>query len=196
MKWIRRALVVVAALPVLGAAILLVAARREGAGESTARIEIRRPLEEVFKHVEDPERLRRWTGVSELQPLTPPPLQRGFRFRTVTLRRGQRNVALAEVAGFTRNESIAMEVRSAEGAPAPFVQTARYRFEGDSARCRVTLIVRTRFDSWLLRLLEPLISPGIQRELERLLRTLKAQVESEAKGDEVPVRGPADPGRP
>jgi uncharacterized protein YndB with AHSA1/START domain len=180
MRWIRRALAVIVAVPVLGVVGLFIAGQRESAGQNVAGIEIERPRGVVFKHITDPDQLRRWTGSTEIQPLTPPPVQKGSRFRVVTVRRDQRAELSSEITAFEPDDSIAFVNRSAEGAPAPFVQEAVYRLEGDKDRCRLTLTVRTRFHGFLLRLLEPLITPAAQKEMERLLRALKAQVESES----------------
>jgi uncharacterized protein YndB with AHSA1/START domain len=178
MKWIRRALVVIVALPVLGGIVLFVAGQRESAGRNVASVVIERSPAAVFKHVADPELLQKWTGVTEIHGVTPPPVQKGSRYRAVTVRRDQRTEVATEITAFEPDDTIAFVNRSAEGAPTPFVQEAVYRFEGTGDRCRLTLTVHTRFDGWLLRLLEPLITSAAQQEMERLLGALKAQAES------------------
>jgi uncharacterized protein YndB with AHSA1/START domain len=186
MKWIRRALALIVALPVVAIAALLIAGQRPGAGECVASIQIDRPREEAFRHVEDPDRLRRWTGVGELEVLTPLPMQKGSRLRTVTVRRGQSSIVWSEITGFERDRTISLVALSAAEAPAPFSQTLVYQFDGEDGHCRLTLRVQTVLGRWWLRLFEPLITPAMQAEVERLLRALKAQVESESS--------PAGPG--
>src|SRR5262245_33728186 len=196
MKWIRRALAVIVALPVLAVLALFILGQRESAGQNSASIMIDRPRSEVFKHIADLDRLRRWTGITEIHRLTPPPVQKGTRFRAVTVRRDQRAEVAGEITGFDPDDSIGFVNRSAGGAPTPFVQEAVYRLEGSGGQCRLTLTVRTRYEGWLVRLLEPVITPAAQKEMTRLLRALKAQVESESSltaAEEKP-KGAADRG--
>jgi uncharacterized protein YndB with AHSA1/START domain len=177
MKWIRRALAVIVALPVLGVAVLILAGFREGAGRNVAHQSIARPRAEVLRHLVEPDLLRRWAGATELEVLTPLPLRKGSRLRSVTVSRGQRIEVLSEVTALDRDQ-VAVAARTAEGSPAGFAQLVSYRLKDRDGGTDLSVTVDTQYKGLALGLLEPLITRAAQRELERRLAALKAQVEA------------------
>src|SRR5262249_33548158 len=155
MRWIRRILAVVVGLPVLCGIVLFLGGFREGAGRNVARVEIARPPAAVFRHLEEPALLRRWTGMTELASLTPVPVRKGSRLRVVSQARGQHSEMLSEVTAVERDARIAVVARTVAGSPAGFAQSATYALEDRNGRSVLTVTVDTRYDGFLLRLLEP-----------------------------------------
>src|SRR5215470_7487341 len=155
MRWIRAILAVVVLVPVLLAAGLYVAASREGAGRNVARVEIDRPALQVFRHVEDVDLLKAWTGAKEVERLTPPPTQKGSRFRVVSVVRGTRTEIVSEITTLERGRRLAFATRTPPGAAAAFAQTAEYTMQERDGRTVLTVVVDTRYEGFLLRLLEP-----------------------------------------
>jgi uncharacterized protein YndB with AHSA1/START domain len=189
MRWIRRTLAVIVAIPVLGVALLFLAGFREGAGRNVAHQSIARPRADVLRHIVEPDLLRRWAGADELEVLTPLPLRKGSRLRSVTVSRGQRIEVLSEVTALDRDQ-VAVAARTAEGSPAGFAQLASYRLKDQDGGTVLSVTIDTQYQGLALGLLEPLVTRAAQRELERRLAVLKAQVEAQP-----PAAVPADPHR-
>lgn len=191
MRWIRRTLAVIVAIPVLGVMLLFLAGFREGAGRNVAHESIARPRAEVMRHLVDPDLLRRWAGAAELDVLTPLPLRKGSRLRSVNVSRGQRVEVLSEVTALDRDQ-IAVAARTAEGSPAGFAQLASYHLKEQDGRTVLSVTVDTQYQGLALGLLEPLITRAAQRELERRLAALKAQVEAQPPAAAAAVTNPGD----
>jgi uncharacterized protein YndB with AHSA1/START domain len=181
MKWIRAILAVVVLVPVVLAVGLYVAGSREGAGRNVVRVEIDRPPQQVFRHVENVDLLKGWTGAKEIERLTPPPAQKGSRFRVVSVVRGTRTEVVSEITTLERGRRLAFAARTPPGAAAAFAQPAEYTLQERDGRTVLTVVIDTRYEGFLLRLLEPFITPGAQKELTRQLAALKSQTESEPR---------------
>jgi uncharacterized protein YndB with AHSA1/START domain len=178
MKWVRRILFVVIGLPVLAVFALFAAGQRENAGRNVERIAIARPPSQVLRHIEDDALLKSWTGLAEVQRLTEGPLRPGVRWRMVSEVRGQRSVMNAELTAIDPTR-LAIAMRTAPGSALAFSQLAEYRVEERDGDTRLTVTTDTRYEGVVARLLEPLITRAFQRQLERNLARLRAQVEAE-----------------
>jgi hypothetical protein len=97
MKWIRRGLLVLLAIPVLAVVLLVAAGQRSEAGRTRAQLVIGRSPEVVFRHIEDPELLQKWTGLHEVELPGEPPLRVGSRARVSVVARGQFEAFASEV---------------------------------------------------------------------------------------------------
>lgn len=182
MKWIRRTLLVLLAIPLLGLALLLIAGQRTDAGRIVARLEIERPPAEVFRHIEDTELLQKWTGLAGIEALSEGPLGVGARARMTVEARGRRTDLESEVTAVERGRLLAFVLRTTGEAPLKFTEQVRYQLEERDGGTRLTVTGDTHYEGLVARLLEPLITPSAQRELERQLARLKAQVESAPAG--------------
>ncbi len=192
MKWVRRILFVVIGLPVVAVFALFAAGLRENAGRNVERIAIARPPAQVLHHIADDALLKAWTGLAEVDRLTDGPLRPGVRWRMVSEVRGQRSTLDAELTAIDPGR-LAIAMRTAPGSPFAFSQLAEYRVEAKDGETRLTVTTDTRYEGVVARLLEPLITRAVQRQLEGNLARLRAQVEAE------PVSGapaPETAGRP
>lgn len=186
MKWIRRALIILLAIPVVVLFLLALFGMRADAGRSRVRIEIDRPPAEVFRHLETPHLLEQWTGLKEVEMLTEGPLRVGSRGRAVAVNRGQRTELETEVTGFEKNESLALALKTTGNPPIGFAQLARYKLDDLDGRTALEVVTDTSYEGLVPRLLEPIITPAVDRELRRELARLKAQVEGEPPEPESP----------
>lgn len=194
MKWIRRALVVLLAIPVVAILLLVLAGQRSEAGRTRVRIEIDRPPAQVFHYLENPDRLKEWTGLSEVQMLTPGPLHVGSRARAVAVARGQRTEMETEVTDLEPNRRLSLVLKTTGQPPVGFAQLAQYRLEDLGGRTALSVVADTSYDGFVARLLEPIITPAVQSELARQVARLKAQLEAEpvvSQSDRVPPPGAA-----
>lgn len=179
MKWVRRVLAVLVALPVLLVLTLVLAGQRGGAGRNEALVDIARPPAQVFHHLEDEQLLKKWTGVAEVKALTDGGLRQGARFRMAVEVRGHRTEMEGEVTAVERERFISLAVRTVPGASVPFQQVVSYHLEPRGGSTRLAVTSDTRYDGVVPRLLEPLITRAGQKRLETSLTRLVTQVEAE-----------------
>jgi uncharacterized protein YndB with AHSA1/START domain len=179
MRWVRRILMALIALPLLAVIALLLAGQREAAGRNVERLAIARPPAQVYRHLVDEALLRKWTGLVEIERLTKGEFGPGSRMRLVSEARGQRTTMEAEVTGAEKNHLIVLAVRTAAGSPVGFSQRIEYRLEERSGDTRLAVTADARYEGVVARLLEPLITRAAQGQLEASLDRLRLQVEGE-----------------
>lgn len=179
MRWVRRILMALIALPLLAVIGLLFAGQREAAGRNVERLAIARPPAQVYRHLVDEALLRKWTGLVEIERLTKDEFGPGSRMRLVSEARGQRTTMEAEVTGAEESRLIVLAVRTAAGSPVGFSQRVEYRLEERSGDTRLAVTTDTRYEGAVARLLEPLITRAAQSQLEASLDRLRLQVEGE-----------------
>lgn len=182
MKWIRRGLLVLLAIPVLGVAMLLLVGLRPDAGRTRAQLVIDRPPAVVFRHIEDPQLLQEWTGLAEVELQGGLPLRVGSRARAAIVARGRRTELASEVTAVERDRLLALVMRTTGDAPVGLAVHSEYALEDRGGSTALTVTADTSYQGLLAGLLEPLITGASQRELERQLARLKAQVESPEQG--------------
>ena len=180
MRWVRRILAVLIALPVLAAIALLLVGQREAAGRNVERLAIARPPAQVYRHLVDEELLRKWTGLVEIERLDEGELGPGSRMRLVSEARGQRTTMEAQVTGAEKNRLLVLAVRTTAGSPVGFSQRVEYRLEARAGDTRLAVTSDTRYEGAVARLLEPLLTRAVQSQLEATLDRLRLQVEGEA----------------
>jgi uncharacterized protein YndB with AHSA1/START domain len=180
MRWVRRILAVLIALPLLAAIALLLVGQREAAGRNVERLAIARPPAQVYRHLVDEELLRKWTGLVEIERLDEGELGPGSRMRLVSEARGQRTTMEAQVTGAEKNRLLVLAVRTTAGSPVDFSQRVEYRLEERAGDTRLAVTSDTRYEGAVARLLEPLITRAAQKQVEASLERLRLQVEGEA----------------
>jgi uncharacterized protein YndB with AHSA1/START domain len=178
MKWVKRVLAALVALPVLAVVGLLLAGQREGAGRNTERVAIARPPSDVYRHLVQPDLLRKWTGLAEVEVLGGAPVATGSRLRLVSEARGERTPMEAEVMAAEPGRLLTLALRTAPGAAVGFTQRVEYRLEEKAGDTRLSVTSDTRYESAVARLLEPVITRAVQKQLETTLENLRSQVES------------------
>jgi len=179
MRWVRRVLAALVALPVLAVIGLLLAGQRDGAGRNTERLAIARPPAQVFRHLVDVQSLRTWTGFAEVEPLTPGEIRTGSRLRLVSEARGQRTTMEVEVTAAEPGRLLTLAVKTAPGSPVGFSQRVEYRLEERDGDTRLAVTSDTRYEGAVARLLEPLITRAAQTQLEATLARLRTLAEAE-----------------
>jgi len=179
MKWVRRILAALIALPLLAVVALLLAGQREAAGRNVERLAIARPPAQVYRHLVDVKLLREWAGFAKVESLTEGEFGTGSRLRLVSEARGQRTTMEAQVVAAEKDRALVLAVKTEPGSPVGFTQRVEYRLEERGGDARLAVTVDTRYEGIVARLLEPLITRGAQRQLEVALERLRFRVEGE-----------------
>lgn len=174
MKWVKRIIGVLVVVPIVVLAGLLVAGQRADAGRSAASLDINRPPEEVYRYFSDGSLLHGWTGMT-VQPLDW--LEKGRHSRLIGRVRRQQVETDCEVVALEPNRRVALILRSQPGSRLAFEQRAEFRFQRIEKGTRVTVALETRYDTALLRLMEPLVTSSTARETEGRLVRLKGIAE-------------------
>jgi uncharacterized membrane protein len=140
------------------------------------RVEVARPIAEVFAFVTRFENLPRWeAGILEARQLAPGPLDVGARGRDVRRFMGRRTETTYEVVAHEPPRRFAVRSRS---GPVP-VQ-AGYTFEAVGTGTRVRSVAELTLGG-PARLLAPILTRVLQRQHARDLRRLKTVLEAGAR---------------
>ena len=180
MRWLLRiliALAVVAAVIVLG---LAVAGVREGAGRSTAAVEINRPASQVFHHITDDQIAKRWVGgLVELTPIPGARLKVRDRLTAVVEASGRRIEVQLIVTAIESNRRLKFTVNSSGDPTLGFRGVCEGVLSETDGRTRFAFTENMQYFGIFARVVEPLKTMALQRKLEADLARLKEQVEAE-----------------
>jgi uncharacterized protein YndB with AHSA1/START domain len=180
MRWLRRLLVVLIGIPVLAVIGLLGAGQRDGAGRNVEGVTIARPPAQVFRHLAEAERLKKWAGLVAIEGLGDGSLRPGERFHAIALVRAQRIVIDGEVTASEPDRYLALTLRSAPDSALGFSRQVQNRLENRGDRTRLTVTLDTHYYGLVAKLLEPLITRAAQRQLEANLDRLRREVEADS----------------
>jgi uncharacterized protein YndB with AHSA1/START domain len=180
MKWLLYALVAVVGVVMLAVLVLLMLGGGRGDSRLQASIEISRPADVVFDWITEPARVQSWVGwLVEIQSLTPGDHTVGSREVWVMEDRNNNNQRMeiqSEIIRFEKDRTLATRVHT----PGGFEGTVSYALEPIGAdRTRLQYLGDYRFEHWLAKLLEPVISRSAQQKLEEDLARLKQLAEAE-----------------
>lgn len=183
MKWLLYALAGVGGLLVMCVIVLLFLGGFRGESRLVASIDIARPPGTVFAWVSKPEKLKSWVGwLIDVRDLTPNQTGVGARQVWVMEDRNNNNQRMdiaSEVIRHDQDRVLEAKVSAAAG----FTGEVRYELEPMNAnKTKLTYRAHYKFDHWLAKLLEPVISRSAQQKLEEDLQRLKQQVEAEIQG--------------
>ncbi len=129
---------------------------------------IARPVPEVFAFVADHENLPAWTvGVKESQRLTAGPPASGARYRVVGKLLGRSVESSYQITAFDLDQGFEGTMTSPM-----FGFSERYRFESDADATRVSMSATVE-PRGLFRLLTPIMSAGVRRQVKADHRRLK-----------------------
>ncbi len=174
-KWILRVVAgffLLIALFVLG--LYIASGGAKGKGYHEASVVINKPAVAIFPWLTDPGKQKEWIfGLAESKPLTEGGLRVGARSEEIMLLGEEQTVMESEVTALDPNKLMAVKVTS-EG----FDGDIRYALEEAGASTTLRYIGDFRYKPFMLRLLEPLITPSAQRKLEGDLMKLKSVVEA------------------
>ena len=179
MKWVLYALAGIGGLIVVCVAVLLFLGGFRGESRLVATVDIAKPPGTVFPWLLQPEKLKSWVGwMVDVRSLTPGLTGVGARQVWVMEDRNNNNQRMDIASEITRADAdrlLEAKVSAAEG----FTGEVRYELESvDSNRTKLTYRATYKFEHWLAKLLEPVISRSAQQKLEEDLQRLKQQVEA------------------
>jgi uncharacterized protein YndB with AHSA1/START domain len=179
MRWLLYALSAVGGLLVICIVVLLFLGGGRGEGRHVASIDIAKPPGTVFTWVSRPEKLKAWVSwMVDAQDLTPNQTGVGARHVWVMEDRNNNNARMdieSEITRYEPDRVLETKVAAREG----FTGDVRYELEPmDANRTRLTYRATFKYEHWLAKLLEPVISRSAQQKLEDDMRRLKQQVEA------------------
>jgi uncharacterized protein YndB with AHSA1/START domain len=179
MKWLLYALAAIGGLLVICVVVLLFLGGFRGESRLVASVDIAKPPGAVFPWLLQPEKLKSWVGwMVDVRNLTPDQSGVGARQVWVMEDRNNNNARMDIASEITRADQdrlLEARVSAAEG----FTGEVRYELEPmDSNKTRLTYRATYKFEHWLAKLLEPVISRSAQQKLEEDLQRLKQQVEA------------------
>jgi uncharacterized protein YndB with AHSA1/START domain len=183
MKWLSRIFGAVVALVALCVAGLWLAGMRPGHGHNSGSVEINRPAAQVWRYLTDDELIKKWvSGLAEIRHMTPGVTGEGEKLR---LKEGYEGKGVEMEMTMWRIEAPRRMEFTLEGLGDPangFTEKAAYVLEEKDGKTRVTLSAQTEYHGFLVRLMEPLITPAADKKLAGDLARLKAMVEAEPPG--------------
>jgi uncharacterized protein YndB with AHSA1/START domain len=180
MKWILYVFAGLVGLVLLAVVVLLAIGGGRGEGRLVTTVEIAKPASVVFKWITEPPRLKSWIGwLVDIQMLTPEVGRVGSRHVWVMEDRNNNNQRMDIEVETTRVEpDRLLEVRL--NVPAGFTGTVTYELQPmDANRTHLTYRGTYRYDHWLAKLLEPVISRSAQQKLQEDIQRLKQLAEAE-----------------
>ncbi len=137
----------------------------------SAELVIDRPPGEVARFAIDPAHDAAWIGgVVAAEPLDPPPLAVGSRFRRTAKFLGRRFDYVTEVVALSEPSELAMTATS------PFPMTISYQFEENGGGTLARIRVQGE-GSGFFRLAQPLLAGQVRRNVAKDLARLKALLE-------------------
>ena len=179
MKAALRIGVVVGALLVVGVAGLWIASNRRDAGRMRASVEIERAPEEIWPWITEPEQLTQWVGwLAEVKPDTTTPAE-GIGHRETWVMDDPRARAKMMVPGTVTLWEPPDHMGVHVEVPGQFSGDVLYTLTdlGDG-NTRVEQDGRYTYDSRLVSLMEPLLTPGAMRKVFDDMKRLKEKVEA------------------
>jgi uncharacterized membrane protein len=181
MKWLLYALAGIAGVIAICLIVLLMLGGMRGESRHVASIDIAKPVGTVFMWVTQPAKLRSWVGwVVEIRDLTPDHRGIGAKQLWVLEDRNHDNQRMEIASQVTRYEQDRL-VETRVEAPAAFTGEVSYELQAmDASRTRLTYRAWYRYDGWLAKLLEPVISRSAQQKLEEDMQRLKQRAEAES----------------
>jgi uncharacterized protein YndB with AHSA1/START domain len=177
-KWVLRIIAILVALPLLGAVVLLAMGQRSSAGHSYAATEIQAPPERIWPWLEEPGKLKQWVSwlveVREASGGSP-----GVGAQRVWVMRDENNGGALMEIPFTWTEyapPTRMTVRA--NMAGLFEGSDVYRLTDlGNGKTRVESDGQYRYQMWIARLMEPLITPQAEKKMRDDLSRLKDAVE-------------------
>jgi len=173
MKWAIRAGLALVALAAILVGGLYVASRRSSAGWNEVNIVINRPPEKVFPWLTEPEKLTSWIGgLVQSEPLTEGGLEVGARSREHVAFEGQKLTMETLITSLEVNRYMGVKIDGPD-----FVVDALYELSPRGGGTLLRYTSKTSFERFAMSLMEPLITPSMQKKLEEDLERLRALAE-------------------
>jgi hypothetical protein len=185
MKWIWRIVAVLVALPLLCAGVLLAMGMRGSAGRTHASIEIRGGPDRIWPWLDQSDKLKQW--VSWLVDVREDPNSHAVNGKRVWVMRDENNGGELMEIPFTFTEYAPPSKMTVHASmPGTMEGLDAYRITDlGNGISRVESDGQYRYQMWMARLMEPLITSQAEAKMARDLAHLKELVE---KGEPASVR--------
>jgi uncharacterized protein YndB with AHSA1/START domain len=179
MKWAVRIAVAVLGLLAFSLAALWIASNRRDAGRMRASVEIERAPEEIWPWITEPEQLTQWVGwLAEVKPDTTSP-DEGIGHRETWVMDDPRSKGKLLVPGTVTLWEPPDQVGVHVEVPGSFSGDVLYTLTDlGNGRTRVEQDGRYTYESRLVSLMEPLLTPDAMRKLFDDMKRLKQKVEA------------------
>jgi uncharacterized protein YndB with AHSA1/START domain len=178
MKWVWRILGGIVAVIALAVLALWLAGFREGARRLAATIEISRPAAHVWRYLWDDELMKKWVvGLTEIEHLNEVREGAGGRTKLVQVQGDERVEMEMEITAVEPLRRIAFTLKSTGHPSAGFVETGEYRLTEENGRTRISLATHSSYFPAAIQLMEPLITPQAQKNLDASFAMLKKLAE-------------------
>jgi uncharacterized protein YndB with AHSA1/START domain len=179
MKWAVRIGVAVLGLLAFSLAALWIASNRRDAGRMRASVEIERAPEEIWPWITEPEQLTQWVGwLAEVKPDTTSPAE-GIGHRETWVMDDPRAKGKSLVPGTVTLWEPPDQVGVHVEVPGNFDGDVLYTLtDMGNGRTRVEQDGRFHYESRLVSLLEPLLTPDAMRKMFDDMKRLKQKVEA------------------
>ena len=180
MKWLLYILAGVVGLVLLAVVVLLIIGGGRGEAQLVTSVEIARPASIVFKWITEPPRVKSWVGwLVDIQSLTPGKEGVGAREVWVMEDRNNNNQRMDIQSEVTRYEADRL-VQARLTVPQGFNGMVTYEIEPlDANRSKLTYRADFKYEHWLAKLMEPVITRSAKQKLEEDLARLKQKAEAE-----------------
>jgi len=179
MKWAVRIGGTIVALLAVAFVALWIASNRRDAGRMRASVEIERAPEEIWPWITEPEQLTQWVGwLAEVKPDTTTPAE-GIGHRETWVmddpRRRSKMLVPGTVTLWEPPDQVGVHVE----VPGEFDGDVLYTLTDlGNGRTRVEQDGRFSYDSKLVSLMEPLLTPDAMRKMFDDMKRLKHKVEA------------------
>jgi carbon monoxide dehydrogenase subunit G len=182
MKWLLRIGGALVALIVLAIVVLKLMGMRTDAGRIRHTVEIDRPPAQVFRWLNEPERVKQWISwLVEIRPVQGAPTS-GVGAKDVFVmddpNMKQKVELESEVTAFEPDRKISVKIHAAMGFSGDLDYILTPVGEG---RTRLEYDGRYQYHHWMASLFEPLVTPQAKAKLEGDLAKLKQLVEAEPR---------------
>ena len=169
-------------LLLLGLAGLWIASNRRDAGRMRASVEIERAPEEIWPWITEPEQLTQWVGwLAEVKPDTTTPAE-GIGHRATWVMDDPRSKEKMLVPGTVTLWEPPDQVGVHVEVPGSFSGDVLYTLTDlGNGRTRVEQDGRYTYESRLVSLMEPLLTPDAMRKMFDDMKRLKQKVEAVAE---------------
>ena len=193
MKWAVRIGGTIVALLAVAFVALWIASNRRDAGRMRASVEIERAPEEIWPWITEPEQLTQWVGwLAEVKPDTTTPAE-GIGHRETWVmddpRRRSKMLVPGTVTLWEPPDQVGVHVE----VPGEFDGDVLYTLTDlGNGRTRVEQDGRFSYDSKLVSLMEPLLTPDAMRKMFDDMKRLKHKVEAVPEDPNQGVRNDED----
>jgi uncharacterized protein YndB with AHSA1/START domain len=179
MKWALRIGGAIIAVLLVGVAGLWIASNRRDAGRMRASVEIERAPEEIWPWITEPEQLTQWVGwLAEVKPDTTTPAE-GIGHRATWVMDDPRSKGKIMVPGTVTLWEPPDQVGVHVEVPGSFKGDVLYTLTDlGNGRTRVEQDGRFTYESRLVSLMEPLLTPDAMRKMFDDMKRLKEKVEA------------------